>query len=66
MRALIVVAVVAVGVLYSPAAPPTIPYCATDDGSGPLPCYWDAHRLGDGHGRSFIANPDGTTTYTED
>jgi hypothetical protein len=28
--------------------------CLSDDGTGPDPCYWDAHEMGNGHGASFV------------
>lgn len=30
-------------------------HCRYDDGSGPLPCVWDARHMGNGQGKSFIA-----------
>lgn len=29
--------------------------CASEDGSGPAPCLWDAQLRGNGQGRSFIS-----------
>lgn len=46
-----------------PRSLPTIPPCASDDGSGPLPCHWDATAQGNGEGDSFTINADGTITY---
>lgn len=40
-----------------------IPPCERED--GPDPCHWDAERMGNGHGRSFITDPDGTVTYLD-
>lgn len=45
---------------------PSIPACRSDDGSGPLPCRWNAHTQGavgsDGqrHGLSFTVLPSGS------
>lgn len=43
--------------------PTSLPSCTSDDGSGPLPCHWDAAVQGNGIGRSFTVATDGTTTY---
>jgi hypothetical protein len=40
-----------------------LPACLSDDGSGPLPCHWDAALMGNGVGDSFTVAADGTTTY---
>lgn len=32
--------------------------CATEDGGGSLPCYWDARVQGNGEGESYILWPD--------
>lgn len=32
---------------------PTMPTCTSDDGSGPVPCYWAADERGNRIGRSF-------------
>lgn len=36
------------------------PPCASDDGSGPRPCRWDATKQGDGKGTSFTVTADGS------
>lgn len=33
--------------------------CRSDDGSGPRPCVWDAERMGDGNGTSFLVDRTG-------
>jgi hypothetical protein len=38
------------------------PPCPTEDANG---CYWDAGHQGNGHGRSFVALPDGTVVYLD-
>jgi hypothetical protein len=35
-----------------------IPPCASEDGSGPLPCRWDAASVGNGRGVSFTVVAD--------
>jgi len=52
--------------LATPAdAPQYTPYlpCATEDSPGP--CYWDADVQGNGEGRSFLVEKDGTVTYLD-
>lgn len=41
----------------------TLPPCTSDDGSGPLPCHWDAAVQGNGIGHSFTMSADGTVAY---
>lgn len=63
---LLVVLLVVIGVVgYSPATPPTLPPCLSDDGSGPTPCVWDARVQGNWQGSSFIIGGDGSVTYME-
>jgi hypothetical protein len=38
------------------------PPCPTEDS---VACYWDAGTAGNGHGRSFVALPDGTVVYLD-
>lgn len=42
---------------------PQIPACASDDGTGPLPCRWDAQTQGNGEGRSFTVLATGEVVY---
>lgn len=41
------------------------PPCTTEDSGKILPCLWNASTVGNGLGRSFIINTDGTTTYLD-
>lgn len=41
------------------ACSPPLPPCASDDGSGPRPCRWDATTQGNGRGTSFTVTEDG-------
>ena len=68
MRRLLVVLLVVAGVVgYSPATPPTLPYCANEDGSGgPIPCRWDASVLGNGMGDSFTITSPGVFVYDKE
>ena len=65
---LLVVLVVMVGVVgYSPATPPTLPYCLQEDGSaGPIPCRWDASVLGNKRGVSFTITAPGVFVYDQE
>lgn len=45
------------GVVLSPSP---LPPCPTEDSVG---CHWDAERQGNGQGRSFIVEQDGTVVY---
>lgn len=38
-----------------------LPACQYEDGPGP--CYWDAKTRGNGTGRSFVIDSDGTVVY---
>lgn len=65
-----VVAGAALGWWISPArgvAPvaPDIAPCASDDGSGPRPCFWDATRRGNGAGVSFLVDSAGGVHYAD-
>jgi hypothetical protein len=55
-----------VGGVYAGAARDTLPACASDDGTGPVPCVWDAHKQGNGYGRSFVMTDDGVAHYYGD
>lgn len=48
----------------APAPSATMPACATEDSPGP--CRWDATVHGNGQGRSFTVDEDGTITYDDD
>lgn len=50
------------GVLWAlhPGTPPALPPCPTEDSVG---CYWDAPTMGNGDGRSYTVDDDGTTHY---
>lgn len=41
------------------------PPCASDDGSGPIPCRWDASIQGNGEGTSFTVLAPGVFAYEE-
>lgn len=43
---------------------PALAPCIEEDQT--TPCVWDATKQGNGLGRSFVVNPDGTRTYTTD
>lgn len=47
------------GSVFDPAS---YPACASDDGSGPRPCFWDASRMGNGQGTSFFVAANGRVT----
>lgn len=40
-----------------------LPDCEFEDGPGP--CRWDAQRMGNGQGRSYTIDPNGTTFYDD-
>ena len=66
MRALLVLAVMVGVVGCTQATPPTIPPCTSDDGSGPIPCRWDATTHGDGRGESFTVLAPGVIAYDQE
>lgn len=39
------------------------PPCAQEDSPGP--CYWDAERMGNGQGQSFVVHADQTVEYID-
>lgn len=39
----------------TPTAPPTLPACTSEDGSGQALCYWDADTQGNGLGQDVIS-----------
>jgi hypothetical protein len=40
----------------------SLPPCATEDS---VSCYWDGPTMGNGHGRSYTVDADGSLTYTD-
>lgn len=52
---------VLVGHVGLPQTRQPYPACATEDSAGP--CYWDATKSGNGLGRSFTVEADGSVTY---
>lgn len=50
-------------VATAPATPDALPECEMED--GPYPCHWDASKSGNGKGRSYTIDPNGTTFYDD-
>lgn len=48
-----VLASTAVAVL-APTAPPSLPACVVEDGSGQAICVWDGQHMENGTGRSYV------------
>ena len=55
---------VALGTAYAvlPGHAPQLPPCPTE---ASVSCYWDGDTMGNGMGRSYTVDADGTLTYTD-
>lgn len=64
VRAVLALLILAAGIvaLTLPTSTPELPPCPTEDS---VSCYWDAQQHGNGIGRSFTTDANGTVTYTD-
>lgn len=63
LRAVVALFVLAAGVLaLTMPSVPALPPCPTEDSTA---CYWDAQQHGNGDGRSFTTDANGTRTYVD-